>query len=89
VVSEKPTIPDLLRAMFLAPSKVDTIKYIYTNLQHKNPLCRVIPIDSTYGYESERLNYDKEKYKEMIVDAVESVLGYLVLTGLSMETRKM
>jgi DNA polymerase elongation subunit (family B) len=25
------------------PSKGDTIKYIYTNSQHKNPLCRVLP----------------------------------------------
>ena len=32
------------------PSKGDTIKYIYTNSQHKNPLCRVAPIDSTYGF---------------------------------------
>jgi DNA polymerase elongation subunit (family B) len=57
-------------------SKGDTIEYIYTNSQHKNPLCRVVPIDSTYGYESEKLDYDKEKYKEMIVDAAETVLGY-------------
>jgi DNA polymerase elongation subunit (family B) len=28
------------------PSKGDTIKYIYTNSQHKNPLCRVASIDS-------------------------------------------
>jgi DNA polymerase elongation subunit (family B) len=71
------------------PSKGDTIKYIYTNSQHNNPLGRVVPVESTYEHEDRRLNYDKEKYKEMIVDAVESVLGYLVLTGLSMETRKM
>ncbi len=58
------------------PSKGDTIKYIYTNSQHKNPLCRVAPIDSTYGYESEKLDYDKEKYREMILDAAETVLGY-------------
>jgi DNA polymerase elongation subunit (family B) len=29
------------------PSKGDTIKYIYTNSQHKNPLCRVKSIDFT------------------------------------------
>jgi DNA polymerase elongation subunit (family B) len=34
------------------PSKGDTIKYIYTNSQHKNPLCRVAPIDFTYRYEN-------------------------------------
>jgi DNA polymerase elongation subunit (family B) len=26
------------------PTKGDTIQYIYTNSQHKNPLCRVIPL---------------------------------------------
>src|SRR5215204_5238823 len=57
------------------PSKGDTIKYIYTNSRHKNPLCRVASIDSANGI-SEKLDYDKEKYKEMIVDAAETVLGY-------------
>jgi DNA polymerase elongation subunit (family B) len=58
------------------PSKGDIIKYIYTNSQHNNPLCRVVPLDSNYGYESKKLDYDKEKYKEMILDAAETVLGY-------------
>src|SRR5215207_8543004 len=58
------------------PSKGDTIKYIYANSQHKNPLCRVAPIDSTYGYGSRKPDYDKEKYREMILDAAETVLGY-------------
>jgi DNA polymerase elongation subunit (family B) len=55
-------------------SKGDTIKYIYTNSQHKNPLCRVSSIDSIN--EKAKLEYDKEKYKEMILDAAETVLGY-------------
>src|SRR5215208_5945549 len=58
------------------PSKGDTIKYICANSQHNNPLGGVVPVESTYEHEDRRLNYDKEKYKEMIVDAVESVLGY-------------
>jgi DNA polymerase elongation subunit (family B) len=58
------------------PSKGDTVKYIYTNSQHKNPLCKVAPIDYTYGYENRKLDYDKEKYREMIHDAAETVLGY-------------
>ena len=58
------------------PSKGDTIKYIYTNSQHKNPLCRVVSIDSTINDKKEKLDYDKEKYKEMILDAAETVLGY-------------
>jgi DNA polymerase elongation subunit (family B) len=57
------------------PSKGDTIKYIYTNIQHKNPLCRVTSINSTIGVEG-KLDYDKEKYKEMILDAAETVIGY-------------
>ena len=57
------------------PSKGDTIKYIYKNSQHKNPLCRVASIDST-NVVGGKLDYDKEKYKEMIVDAAETVLGY-------------
>ena len=57
------------------PSKGDTIKYIYTNSQHKSPLCRVASIDSI-SEKKEKLDYDKEKYKEMILDAAETVLGY-------------
>jgi hypothetical protein len=37
--------------------------------QHKNPLRRVMPINSIDGLESKRLDYDKEKYREMILDA--------------------
>src|SRR5918999_5710788 len=58
------------------PSKGDTIKYIYTNSHHKNPLCRVAPIDSSINEKKEKLDYDKEKYKEMVLDAAETVLGY-------------
>jgi DNA polymerase elongation subunit (family B) len=57
------------------PSKGDIIKYIYTNSQHKNPLCRVASIDSTNGVGG-KLDFDKEKYKEMILDAAETVIGY-------------
>jgi DNA polymerase elongation subunit (family B) len=57
------------------PSKGDTIKYIYTDAQHKNPLCRVVSLDSSKGVKG-KLDYDKEKYKEMILDGAETVLGY-------------
>jgi DNA polymerase elongation subunit (family B) len=56
------------------PLKGDTIKYIYTNSQHNDPLCRVVPIENINA-ESLRL-YDKEKYKEMTLDAAETVLGF-------------
>ena len=51
------------------PSKGDTIKYIFTDSQHKNPLRRVASIDSII--EKKKLDYDKEKYKEMLLDAAE------------------
>jgi hypothetical protein len=52
-----------------------TIKYVYTDSQHKNPLCRIAPIDSSNKIKG-KLDYDKEKYKEMILDAAGTVLGY-------------
>jgi DNA polymerase elongation subunit (family B) len=58
------------------PSKGDTIKYIYTDSQHKNPLCRVVPANIQEGNTKKAFSYDKEKYREMVVDAAETVLGY-------------
>jgi DNA polymerase elongation subunit (family B) len=52
--------------------KDDTIQYIYTNSKHKNPLCRVTPIENLKPLPQ----YDKEKYKEMVLDAAETVLGF-------------
>jgi DNA polymerase elongation subunit (family B) len=66
------------------PSKGDTIQYIYTDSQHKNPLCRVVPLEILQkvgekekdGNENGKtLNYDKDKYREMILDAADTVLG--------------
>ncbi len=54
------------------PLKRDTIQYIYTDSKHNNPLCRVTPIEGSKSLPS----YDKEKYKEMILDAAETVLGF-------------
>ena len=54
------------------PLKGDRIQYIYTDSQHNNPLCRVAPIEKF----SSLPPYDKEKYKEMILDAAETVLGF-------------
>ena len=50
----------------------DTIQYIFTDAAHKNPLRRVIPVDLI----SEEHDYDKEKYREMLLEAAESILGY-------------
>jgi DNA polymerase elongation subunit (family B) len=62
------------------PRKGDTIQYIYTNSQHKDPLRRVIPLEILQKGESREntaMNYDKEKYRQMILDAAETVLGFL------------
>ena len=60
------------------PLKGDTIRYIYTDSKHNNPLCRVVPIENLKALPP----YDRDKYKEMILDAAETVLGFLALTGL-------
>jgi hypothetical protein len=44
-------------------------------LSTKILFCRVASIDPTNGV-GRKLDYDKEKYKEMILDAAETVLGY-------------
>ena len=55
------------------PLKGDTIQYIYTDSKHNNPLCRVTPVENILSLPQ----YDKQKYKEMIIDAAETVLGFL------------
>jgi DNA polymerase elongation subunit (family B) len=57
------------------PQKGDTIQYIYIDSQHSNPLCRVVPIDNILQKAEPMLDYDMEKYREMILDAAETVLG--------------
>jgi hypothetical protein len=52
-------------------SNGDNIEYAYSDSQHQNPLCTVVQI--ILGNDS--LDYDKEKYKEMLLDASENVLG--------------
>ncbi len=48
---------------------------MYTDSKHNNPLCRVTPVEN-FGSLPQ---YDREKHKEMILDAAETVLGFLVL----------
>jgi DNA polymerase elongation subunit (family B) len=52
----------------------DTIQYIYTDAAHTNPLRRVMPLDLIR--QGKEQDYDKEKYREMLLEAVETVLGY-------------
>jgi DNA polymerase elongation subunit (family B) len=54
-----------------SPKRGDKIEYVFTNSQHQNPLNRVTArFDDT-----DEISYDKEKYKEMLLDATETVLG--------------
>jgi DNA polymerase elongation subunit (family B) len=57
----------------------DTIQYIYTDATHSNPLRRVTPLDLVSGEE----DYDREKYRDMLLEAAETVL--LGLTGRYLE----
>ena len=54
-------------------SRGDNIEYVYTDSHHQNPLSRVVP--AQFIRDNDSLEYDKEKYKEMLLDASESVLG--------------
>ena len=53
-------------------SRGDNIEYVYTDSQHQNPLSRVVPAQFIRNTDSD---YDKEKYKEMLLDASETILG--------------
>lgn len=57
-----------VRATF--PPNPTSLGVLYTDAQHKNPLCRVVSIGSENESNGEEknvaFNYDKEKYKEMI-----------------------
>jgi DNA polymerase elongation subunit (family B) len=81
IVKYKSLFPHVSAAIQLSndackyPRKGDTIQYIYTNSKHNNPLCRVVPIPIGNAQAESLSQYDKEKYKEMKLDAAETVLG--------------
>jgi len=54
----------------------ENIQYVYTDAQHKNPLCRVTPVGLTKQGEEQEQRYDKEKYRDMLLEAAETGLGY-------------
>lgn len=47
---------------------------IWNDAHHSNPLCRVTALELVR--QEEELNYDKEKYREMLLEAAEAVLCY-------------
>jgi hypothetical protein len=50
------------------------VECIFTGARHTNPLNRVMPRELIR--ERQDLEYDKEKYREMLLEAAETVLGY-------------
>jgi len=44
-----------------------------TGISHSNPLCRMTTLDL---FRQEELNYDKQKYREVLLEATEPALGY-------------
>jgi hypothetical protein len=47
---------------------------LFTNSRHTNPLRRVTPRE--FIKQGQEFDYDKEKYREMLLEAAETVLGY-------------
>ena len=50
------------------------VEYIYTDSLNTDPLRRVIP--TALVRETQHIDYDKEKYRDMLLEAAETVLGY-------------
>jgi DNA polymerase elongation subunit (family B) len=77
ITKYKSLFPHVSAAMQLSivngkcPKRGDNIQYVYINSQHQNPLNRV----TTRFDDSDEVTYDKEKYKDMLLDATETVLG--------------
>jgi len=52
----------------------ESVEYIFTNSGHINPLYRVRP--EALMEQNGDFDYDKEKYRELLLEAAETVLGY-------------
>lgn len=52
-------------------SEGDNIQYLFTDAGHLNPLCRVVAKDEV----DSKVSIDREKYREMLLDAAETVLS--------------
>jgi DNA polymerase elongation subunit (family B) len=50
----------------------EMVEFVYMDAKNHNPLCRVTPREA---YDGE--GYDKEKYRELLLDAAETVLSTL------------
>ena len=54
----------------------ENIQFVYTDAQHKNPLCRVTPLELIKQGKEQEQKYDKEKYRDILLEAAETVLGF-------------
>ena len=52
----------------------ERIEYIFTNARHTNPLCRVTP--KGLVNQEQDFDYDREKYRELLLEAAETVLRF-------------
>ena len=50
------------------------IEDVFTNTNHTNPLCRVTPIQLIK--EDEDFDYDRQKYRDLLLEAAETILSY-------------
>ena len=50
---------------------VQLYRILHTDSKHNNPLCRVVPVYNTQN--NDKTNYDKEKYREVILESTETV----------------
>ena len=57
-----------LASLGKTPIRGENIRYVYTDSKHKNPLCRVVPV-LKHEKEDTVTSYDKEKYRELLLDA--------------------
>ena len=60
-----------LSSLGKTPIRGENIQYVYTDSKHKNPLCRVVPV-LKHEKEDTVTSYDKEKYRELLLDAAET-----------------
>ena len=75
------------------PTKGDTIQYVYTNSDHNNPLCRVVPLEILQKGEKENDCKEEDKtLKYYDKDAAETVLRLFgfdrTVYGMPRENRK-
>lgn len=74
----KSLLPHVSAAILLAKKGMEMnagegVEYIFTKTHHNNPLYRVVP--KAFVEENGDFNYDKEKYRDMLLEAAETVLS--------------